>query len=630
MPSSPTSTATASVTFEPEERNQGGMSATDAKESIGKGGSLKERMAALQGKGAFGGGSSPSPPTVGPKPAKRHPLVVSPPVEEAEDKEKGLVELKLDEKQENEQRTEKEANLGTVTDGGAMPEETKAEPADEVPDREAKERERRATIAARMARLGGARVGMSPPLFGKKPVAQERAKAVLAQEEGPKETIPAVAVETGVQPISQDSLTPSEVPASLAERTVSPEGKEISPIVTGTSFVPFLAIAFYNEVYLVDKDASSKDDIGDLPQSPLSPSTSPSESRPNLDSSRSQSSLASALSPPTSMPIPAAPRRAGPPRKRSARNIKAEAKKHDQTYPEVLSIPSGTPADLVVSSQIDDAASTIAEEAHAQKEPGSAPEEAIGAQDSQPAPKLATISKDPENLSATSSPVHAVKEAEPVNEAPESPDVIREQPTELLPDVPGKDALPSPEPSPRVNAPVPDVFILAPERAAESEEPSETTGPFMETSQHGEPDPKLVMNDQDPADATVTSPVYDARDTTDIVQSPVIESGTHMALAPGPVGPESPEPDVEVAIHGSKQLHGTTVEAETEDDETARRKRIAERIAKMGGQNPFAAGSFGARAPPRKVSGDEFQETLSVPSLEESSTIDNDEEGRSI
>ncbi|KAJ7214035.1 hypothetical protein GGX14DRAFT_306928, partial [Mycena pura] len=43
----------------------GGMSASDAKESIGRGGSLKERMAALQGRGAFGGAPPTPAPAVG-------------------------------------------------------------------------------------------------------------------------------------------------------------------------------------------------------------------------------------------------------------------------------------------------------------------------------------------------------------------------------------------------------------------------------------------------------------------------------------------------------------------------------------------------------------------------------------
>lgn len=60
-PGSPSATPDAAVTSSatPDEphgaRKVGGMSASDAKESIGMGGSLKERMAALKGMGAFGG-----------------------------------------------------------------------------------------------------------------------------------------------------------------------------------------------------------------------------------------------------------------------------------------------------------------------------------------------------------------------------------------------------------------------------------------------------------------------------------------------------------------------------------------------------------------------------------------------
>ncbi|KAF8516813.1 hypothetical protein BU17DRAFT_18790, partial [Hysterangium stoloniferum] len=65
---------------EHEERKQSsGMSASDAKESIVMGGSLKERMAALRGKGAFGGAIPGPPPPTGPKIVKRPPLVVPPP-----------------------------------------------------------------------------------------------------------------------------------------------------------------------------------------------------------------------------------------------------------------------------------------------------------------------------------------------------------------------------------------------------------------------------------------------------------------------------------------------------------------------------------------------------------------------
>ncbi|KAM0746882.1 hypothetical protein T439DRAFT_350457 [Meredithblackwellia eburnea MCA 4105] len=62
----------------------GGMSASDAKESISRGGSLKDRIAALQGGGAFGGGPAFEPPAAPgrpPKPWKRPPAPAPPPVE---------------------------------------------------------------------------------------------------------------------------------------------------------------------------------------------------------------------------------------------------------------------------------------------------------------------------------------------------------------------------------------------------------------------------------------------------------------------------------------------------------------------------------------------------------------------
>jgi hypothetical protein len=71
----------------PERRVMGGMSASDAKESIGLGGSLKDRMAALQGRGAFGGipwCSSNTPKPAVEKPKWKPPPVVSPPADESE------------------------------------------------------------------------------------------------------------------------------------------------------------------------------------------------------------------------------------------------------------------------------------------------------------------------------------------------------------------------------------------------------------------------------------------------------------------------------------------------------------------------------------------------------------------
>ena len=58
------------------------------------------------------------------------------------------------------------------------------------PDPEEEERQRRAALAARMARLGGARVGMGPPIFGRKPDVPpkkiQREEPKVVEEEVPK------------------------------------------------------------------------------------------------------------------------------------------------------------------------------------------------------------------------------------------------------------------------------------------------------------------------------------------------------------------------------------------------------------------------------------------------------------
>lgn len=190
-PASSSSPPNANETADYEERDsRGGMSASDAKESIGKGGSLKERMAALQGKGAFGSGAAPGPPPIGQKPMKRHPLVVPPPpMEESKEHATELEAEKLDDQQGgSDQAPHSDSRYTDVAHNTATEDASKGEKGDLVegePDTEAKERERRAAIAARMARLGGARVGLAPPVFGKKPEPKEKPNMAPLQETYP-------------------------------------------------------------------------------------------------------------------------------------------------------------------------------------------------------------------------------------------------------------------------------------------------------------------------------------------------------------------------------------------------------------------------------------------------------------
>jgi hypothetical protein len=179
-----------------------GMSASDAKESIGKL-SLKERMAALQGQGAFGQPSPPAPPKPsGDKPKwKPPPKVVSPP----EDNEGDLVASTSPEsvKPPPVRSSTDEALPSPAIEGEGKAEEDEEEAATGDPDPEEEERQRRAAIAARMARLGGARVGMAPPVFGKKPSYKKPEKAETSKEEDvSKADTPAEQAQT-----TEDSVT---------------------------------------------------------------------------------------------------------------------------------------------------------------------------------------------------------------------------------------------------------------------------------------------------------------------------------------------------------------------------------------------------------------------------------------
>ena len=137
------------------------MSATDAKESIGQGISLKERMAALQGKGGFGPTNPPPKPTTEKPKWKPPPKPVTSPSPE----EKPPVDLEAVirsppiETEPAETPTEKPAESAEQGDEES---EVKDDPEEE-------ERQRRAAIAARMQRLGGARIGMAPPVVAPKP-----------------------------------------------------------------------------------------------------------------------------------------------------------------------------------------------------------------------------------------------------------------------------------------------------------------------------------------------------------------------------------------------------------------------------------------------------------------------------
>lgn len=193
-----------------------GMSAADAKESIGKL-SLKERMAALKGSAAFGGAapSGPPPRPVGEKPKWKPPPVVQrvEPIG-GEDEEKPAVATSAGDE------GPKGDDQGEVRSPAAVEEgkegEVEGEQREEgEPDPEEEERQRRAALAAKMARLGGARVGMGPPIFGRKP--DLPVKKVQKEEEKPKAEEQAKEEEQKTPAASQDEEKPAVVSPSVEE-----------------------------------------------------------------------------------------------------------------------------------------------------------------------------------------------------------------------------------------------------------------------------------------------------------------------------------------------------------------------------------------------------------------------------
>ncbi|KAJ9100021.1 hypothetical protein QFC19_005839 [Naganishia cerealis] len=155
---------------EPATHPSAGMSASDAKTSIAAGGSLRERMAALAGAGAFGGDKPKGPPP----PVASKPRAWKRPEAPAGAESVGAVGALPG------MGASSAVNDMATTESGAEPaiESAKSELSgtgvgdeggEEAEDEEEqrREKERRAAIAARMAKLGGRGVmGMPMPIGG--------------------------------------------------------------------------------------------------------------------------------------------------------------------------------------------------------------------------------------------------------------------------------------------------------------------------------------------------------------------------------------------------------------------------------------------------------------------------------
>lgn len=139
---------------EDSDTDKGGMSADDARHSISRVGGLKERMAALQGKGAFGAAVDPNAPKAPPLPSEKGKARVW----------RNVVDLPPPTATTHDATAHDEDNNDTTavpyTDDTVKEENVDGE--SEPKTEEDLERERRAAIAARMAKLGGSRVRSLP------------------------------------------------------------------------------------------------------------------------------------------------------------------------------------------------------------------------------------------------------------------------------------------------------------------------------------------------------------------------------------------------------------------------------------------------------------------------------------
>ncbi|CDZ97442.1 Src homology-3 domain [Phaffia rhodozyma] len=227
----------------------GGMSASDAKESITKGGSLKERMAALQGKI---GGAAPIPPPVpsGKPRVWKRPEAPSAPVSELvqpEEKKKSkwvVEEVSRDELDgsvlksgedllKSNEGLEENTEAGTSAtidkssgDKEVVPELTEAEQAEPaaVDDEEVVEKERRAAIAARMAKLGGRGMFAPPPPPPTPIIRKQNINDSTTTEEASIASEPSSSTLTTLSTQAEDnsSATPATAPLPAMPRRAAP------------------------------------------------------------------------------------------------------------------------------------------------------------------------------------------------------------------------------------------------------------------------------------------------------------------------------------------------------------------------------------------------------------------------
>ncbi|KZV95458.1 hypothetical protein EXIGLDRAFT_672148 [Exidia glandulosa HHB12029] len=525
------------------------MSASDAKESIGRVGGLKERMAALQGKGGFGAPAPVSPPVPSaPKPAWKRPVV---PVEEtAED---GAPDVK------------------PAADADEQPEEHPAETevdADGEPvekSEEELERERRAALAAKMARLGGTRVGMAP-VFGRAPPPAVKPKPKQLSTGSTSDSAPAQPTSPPAAPVVT-AEPPSHI--DLPERTLSPSAV---PLPTGG-----------------DTPGVVSPPAALVVEAPV-PSKSPA---------------------PASMPMPAAPRRALPPRKKTPKKEEAPPVLPDEPLPAPPTTEVGAVVAAVhdTAAEKDDAEPLLSKDLDAPAAPDASatsllhePVEEKNVSEQE----VAAETKPEPTRSIESNDEHA-----PVPAPVDEPESVAEIMSELEPQFVDKESDPLPpqdQPHPEheheykdeeipavteekeymEDVVPPSAFDEQPEQPEQQEHKVE----FIAVLEEKEDKEKFLLPSEEPFAPSVTplDPPAHTTEEEDEEEARRARIAEKMAKMGGrsPFGFSAPAP--------APARRASEEEEADDDDEEARRARIAEKIAKMGGRN-----AFGAPPPPPPV-----------------------------
>lgn len=325
------------------------------------------------------------------------------------------------------------------------------------------------------------------------------------------------------------------------------------------------------------------------------------------------------------MPLPAAPRRAGPPRSRSARNIKTQAAKQDDEMPILPPADSHAEAAVAPTPLVEaDAEAVLSTEESAQQQPALVSDHSVIKDEVEK--EREPVVEDSEDIAPVSLVQDEVLSGTERQQTPGDVPHLNEQDKKPhVPTVPQEDDEAPPESRPEIEA------CISPTIARERDEaqtlPESSMVPLAEPN-----DSPAVMNAPSSEESIhPTTSSFDEK-LTDVtaVESPAssanIEHSTPTHIAEPETFRSSGHP--ESTIVDSEESVVTKEETEGED---ARRRRIAERMAKMGGRNPFASGpSIGSAIPERKTSVEQSQPTAVLDQELQSARKDSIDDGRSL